>query len=105
MKNTDFHSLLQKKFPFDLTLKQDVVLQRISTFVLNTNNDLLFVLKGFAGTGKTTLISTLVNNLWHAKKSAVLLAPTGRAAKVIAKYSKREALTIHKNTQKHIDMF
>jgi exodeoxyribonuclease-5 len=96
MTTTEFHNLLIEKFPFDLTIKQDVVLQRLSSFIFDTNDDKLFVLKGYAGTGKTTLISTLVNNLWHAHKSAVLLAPTGRAAKVISKYAKREALTIHK---------
>ncbi|WP_452599583.1 ATP-dependent DNA helicase, partial [Pontimicrobium sp. MEBiC01747] len=51
---------------------------------------------GYAGTGKTTIISAFVNNLWKAKKSAVLMAPTGRAAKVIANYSKKEAFTIHR---------
>jgi exodeoxyribonuclease-5 len=96
MNSTQFHVLLKEKFPFDLTLKQDVVLQRLANFVLDNEDDNLFVLKGYAGTGKTTLISTLVNSLWNAHKSAVLLAPTGRAAKVISKYSKREALTIHK---------
>jgi exodeoxyribonuclease V len=96
MNSTEFHKLLQGKFPFELTIKQDVVLQRLANFVLDNNEDNLFVLKGYAGTGKTTLISTLVNSLWNAHKSAVLLAPTGRAAKVISKYSKREALTIHK---------
>ena len=54
------------------------------------------LLKGYAGTGKTTIIGTIVTNLWKAKKSAVLMAPTGRAAKVIANYSKKEAFTIHK---------
>jgi len=96
MNSTQFHTLLKEKFPFDLTLKQDVVLQRLANFVLDNEDDNLFVLKGYAGTGKTTLISTLVNSLWNAHKSAILLAPTGRAAKVISKYSKREALTIHK---------
>ena len=96
MNVTEFHTLLKEKFPFDLTLKQDVVLQRLASFILEGNNESIFILKGYAGTGKTTLISTLVNSLWNAHKSAVLLAPTGRAAKVIAKYSKREALTIHK---------
>ncbi len=96
MTATEFHNLLTEKFPYTLTLKQDIVLQRLASFIFDTNQDQLFVLKGYAGTGKTTLISTLVNNLWHAHKSAVLLAPTGRAAKVIAKYAKREALTIHK---------
>jgi len=96
MNVTEFHTLLKEKFPFELTLKQDVVLQRLASFILEGDDESLFILKGYAGTGKTTLISTLVNSLWNAHKSAVLLAPTGRAAKVIAKYSKREALTIHK---------
>jgi len=96
MNVTEFHTLLKEKFPFELTLKQDVVLQRLATFILEGGDESLFILKGYAGTGKTTLISTLVNSLWNAHKNAVLLAPTGRAAKVIAKYSKREALTIHK---------
>ena len=56
----------------------------------------LFVLKGYAGTGKTTIIGVLVKNLWEAQKNAVLLAPTGRAAKVISNYSNKEAFTIHK---------
>ena len=54
------------------------------------------MLKGYAGTGKTTIIGVLVKNLWNAQKTAVLLAPTGRAAKVISNYSKSEAFTIHK---------
>ncbi len=54
------------------------------------------MLKGYAGTGKTTTISTVVNSLWKVGKKAVLLAPTGRAAKVISGYSKKQALTIHK---------
>ena len=96
MNVTELHQLFKKNFPFTLTLKQDAVLQQLSSFILESEPDELFLLKGYAGTGKTTLISTIVANLWHAKKSAVLLAPTGRAAKVIAKYAKREALTIHK---------
>ncbi len=56
----------------------------------------MYLLKGYAGTGKTTIISTIVNNLWKITKSAVLLAPTGRAAKVISNYSGKEAFTIHK---------
>jgi ATP-dependent exoDNAse (exonuclease V) alpha subunit len=53
-------------------------------------------LKGYAGTGKTTVISTIVNNLIDINKKYVLLAPTGRAAKVIANYSNKPAFTIHK---------
>lgn len=56
------------------------------------------MLKGYAGTGKTTVISTLVNNLTEINKKYVLLAPTGRAAKVIANYSQKPAYTIHKKS-------
>ena len=55
-----------------------------------------FLLKGYAGTGKTTLVSALVKSLWPVGKKVVLLAPTGRAAKVLSSYSGKKALTIHK---------
>jgi ATP-dependent exoDNAse (exonuclease V) alpha subunit len=91
-----FYSLLQKQFPFQPTVKQDIFFQMISVFLTNSNNDEIFVLKGYAGTGKTTVISTIVNNLISINKKYVLLAPTGRAAKVIANYSNKPAQTIHK---------
>ena len=91
-----FYSILKDYFPFKLTLKQDIVLQQLSEFIIQKNTNAVYLLKGYAGTGKTTIISTVVNNLWKAKCSAVLLAPTGRAAKVISTYAKQEAFTIHK---------
>ena len=96
MTSSQFYSVLQKSFPFQPTVKQDVFLQKIADFVTNKYSDELFVLKGYAGTGKTTVISTIVNNLAAINKKYVLLAPTGRAAKVIANYSNKEAFTIHK---------
>ncbi|MGC4039764.1 MAG: AAA family ATPase [Flavobacterium sp.] len=96
MTSSQFYSILQKEFPFQPTVKQDVFLQKIADFVTNENGDEVFVLKGYAGTGKTTVISTIVNNLGAVSKKYVLLAPTGRAAKVIANYSNKEAFTIHK---------
>jgi ATP-dependent exoDNAse (exonuclease V) alpha subunit len=96
MNSSLFYSLLQKQFPFQPTVKQDIFFQMISVFLTNSNNDEIFVLKGYAGTGKTTVISTIVNNLISINKKYVLLAPTGRAAKVIANYSKKPAQTIHK---------
>lgn len=93
---TDFYKELLQKFPFEPTQKQHKLLQELTHFVFDNNNRALFLLKGYAGTGKTTVISTVVNSLWKAGKKAVLLAPTGRAAKVISGYSKRQALTIHK---------
>jgi len=96
MNSSEFYSLVKNQFPFEPTLKQDVVLQQLSEFIFDNNPNTIYVLKGYAGTGKTTIIGTIVTNLWKAKKSAVLMAPTGRAAKVISSYSGREAFTIHK---------
>ena len=91
-----FYSVLQKKFPFQPTVKQDIFFSKISEFVSSPAQNEIFVLKGYAGTGKTTVISTIVNNLAEVKMKSVLLAPTGRAAKVIANYSGKPAYTIHK---------
>ncbi len=94
MKN--FYSVLLQNFPFNPTVKQDIFFQQIAQFLTNNNNEEIFVLKGYAGTGKTTVISTIVNNLIYINLKYVLLAPTGRAAKVIANYSQKPAFTIHK---------
>lgn len=93
---SDFYRLIKSKFPFQPTEKQDIVLLQLSDFIFNVKPNVLYLLKGYAGTGKTSIIGTIVSNLWQAKISAVLLAPTGRAAKVISNYSKKEAFTIHK---------
>ncbi|WP_033958645.1 ATP-dependent DNA helicase [Psychroserpens jangbogonensis] len=96
MTSSEFYKLLNKKFPFEPTTKQLIVLDQLSQFVYSDVPNSLYLLKGFAGTGKTSIIGTLVSNLWETKRSAVLMAPTGRAAKVISNYSKKEAFTIHK---------
>ena len=92
----DFYKELLQKFPFEPTIKQQKLLNELSNFIFDSNNRALFLLKGYAGTGKTTTISTVVNSLWKVGQKAVLLAPTGRAAKVISGYSKKQAFTIHK---------
>mgnify|MGYP000751862827 CR=1 FL=1 len=92
----DFYKEILQKFPYQPTQKQDELLNRLTNFIFDKNNDALFLLKGYAGTGKTTIISTVVNSLWQTGQKAVLLAPTGRAAKVISGYSKKQAFTIHK---------
>lgn len=96
MTAAQFYRVLKGEFPFNPTQKQDIFLQKAAEFITNQQQDELFVLKGYAGTGKTTIISTIVNHLFEAKKKYVLLAPTGRAAKVIANYSQKPAFTIHK---------
>lgn len=96
MTSSEFYSIIKQQFPFQPTIKQNIVLQQLSEFIFNKAPNTLYVLKGYAGTGKTTVVGTIVNNLWKAKKSSVLMAPTGRAAKVISNYSGKEAYTIHK---------
>ncbi len=93
---SSFYRLLREKFPHEPTLKQDSALQMLAAFILDTDKDRIFLLKGYAGTGKTTLLGTLITNLWHSKKKAVLMAPTGRAAKVMSAYTGTQAFTIHK---------
>ncbi len=92
----EFYKSLLRSFQFTPTLKQNELFLMLSDFVFDTKKNGLFLLKGFAGTGKTSVISTLVNNLWRVRNRSVLLAPTGRAAKVISKYSGKQAFTIHK---------
>ncbi|QRM90453.1 AAA family ATPase [Lacinutrix sp. WUR7] len=96
MNASQFYSLIKQQFPFKPTPKQDIVLLQLSEFIFSERPNALYLLKGYAGTGKTTIIGTIVTHLWQAKKSAVLMAPTGRAAKVISSYSKKTAFTIHK---------
>jgi ATP-dependent exoDNAse (exonuclease V) alpha subunit len=96
MSSADFYKTLIKGFPHNPTPLQDIVLQKLCQFLYSKDSDALFLLKGYAGTGKTTIISTVVQHLEFTKMKAVLLAPTGRAAKVISNYSGKEAFTIHK---------
>ncbi|MGB5943563.1 MAG: AAA family ATPase [Leeuwenhoekiella sp.] len=91
-----FYKYLKADFPHAPTINQDILLQQLCTFLISKNNDTVFLLKGYAGTGKTTSIGTLVKNLWRLKMKSVQLAPTGRAAKVISNYSQSPAQTIHR---------
>ena len=61
MTSTEFYHKIKSSFPFEVTLKQDIFLKKIAQFVLSDNQDEMFVLKGYAGTGKTNLLSNLVN--------------------------------------------
>lgn len=92
-----FYKALLKNFSFEPTQDQDLSFKLLSDYCLNLNPNLIFLLKGYAGTGKTTLIKTLVKTLPGFKRKSVLLAPTGRAAKVITKYSSKQASTIHRH--------
>lgn len=96
LTDSAFYTILKDKFPHVPTDTQSVALQKLSSFILSDKKDAIFLLKGFAGTGKTTLVGTLVNSLWKTTMKSVLMAPTGRAAKVMSNYSNTQAFTIHR---------
>lgn len=89
-------NLLVQQFVWPPTEQQREAFSRLDEFLTTFRTDTCFLLKGYAGTGKTTIISALVKMLPTLQKRSVLLAPTGRAAKVMRHYSGRKALTIHK---------
>jgi exodeoxyribonuclease V len=96
METTAVKALLSEAFNYSPTPGQQRAINGLSDFITAGKQDALFILKGYAGTGKTTLISALVNVLPRFGIRPILLAPTGRAAKVLGHYSGRKAYTIHK---------
>ncbi len=88
--------LIRKVFPHTPTLQQLELFGLLHQFLISTDEDACFVLKGYAGTGKTTVLAALVKLLKNYNFQSFLMAPTGRAAKVMSSYSGRKALTIHK---------
>ena len=87
---------LKLNFSHKPNSEQNKILLKLVEYITTLGNRSIFLLKGYAGTGKTTLISALVKSLPSIGKRSVLLAPTGRAAKVLAKYSKKKSSTLHK---------
>ncbi len=96
MQNFHIIDEIKKKFPYNPNDDQESLIGHLANFLNDHDPTSLFILKGFAGTGKTTIVSSLVNALPAINASAILLAPTGRAAKVLAGYSGQKAFTIHK---------
>jgi exodeoxyribonuclease V len=92
----DFIRLVPGYLPFTLNGDQQEALGKIAAFILQSDDRSTFILKGYAGTGKTSLISAVTMALPSLRWRSVLLAPTGRAAKVLSAYAKRPAVTIHK---------
>lgn len=92
-----FAGKIAQKLPFKPNNTQQNALQLISKFLLEpVFRDRVFVLRGYAGTGKTSLVGALVKTMTEANMRTVLMAPTGRAAKVFSSMSNRNAMTIHK---------
>lgn len=88
--------LINQNLPFKANQNQLHAINKLSKFIFNSYTNSIFLLKGYAGTGKTSIISAVTKSLPLVKLKFVLLAPTGRAAKVMSSYSNNKALTIHK---------
>lgn len=89
-------NLITGKLSFQPTHDQQRAIQHLAAFETSTKKKPLYILKGYAGTGKTSLVSAYVVALHEMKKPFVLLAPTGRAAKVLSQYTGFKAHTIHR---------
>ena len=89
-------SRVRAELPFEPTSQQAELLEKLGEFLMSDDPEKLFLLRGYAGTGKTSVVSALVRAMNGLKQKTMLLAPTGRAAKVISGYSGFPAFTIHK---------
>jgi exodeoxyribonuclease-5 len=96
MRDTIIYNNLCRNLGNIPTDDQSDALKKIASYICDNNNDVIFLMTGYAGTGKTSIISSVVKTLDLLRMRSVLLAPTGRAAKVLASYSGRQAFTIHK---------
>ena len=91
-----FEDIIRKKFGYDFSPTQQIAVEHFIRFFIAREEERIFLLKGYAGTGKTSLVAAIVNALVSLEYKVVLLAPTGRAAKVFAGYAGQAAFTIHK---------
>jgi exodeoxyribonuclease-5 len=96
MRDTIIYNSLCKNLGNIPTDDQSAALKKIAAYICDNNNDVIFLMTGYAGTGKTSVISSIVKTLDILRMRSVLLAPTGRAAKVLSSYSGKQAFTIHK---------
>lgn len=96
MANDALEALIEQKFTLKPTNEQQNAIQRFAEFFFSRQNDAVFLLTGYAGTGKTTLVGAIVKALLELKQRVVLMAPTGRAAKVFSLHADMAASTIHR---------
>lgn len=92
----DLGALIRENFTHNPTKEQEKAISLLSDFLLSREGDTLFLLKGYAGTGKTSLLAALVRTMQQLQQRVMLLAPTGRAAKVLSSYAGAPAFTIHR---------
>lgn len=96
MLNNDLSQQIKRNFSYKPTEEQENAVKSFEDFLLSPSEDAVFLMKGYAGTGKTSLTAALVRTLDQLQWKTVLLAPTGRAAKVFSGYAGHPAYTIHK---------
>ena len=96
MTRQELFQILLKSFGFTPTDGQRTVLYHLAAFILSEKQNPTYLLQGYAGTGKTTLVTTLVKTLPMIGMRYQLMAPTGRAAKVLSGYTGKTASTIHR---------
>ncbi len=96
LSRSELYGKLVQSFGFEPTDGQAIVMYHLSAFLLSQKENPTYILRGYAGTGKTTLVKTLVRTLPSLGMKYVLMAPTGRAAKVLSIYTGKDASTIHR---------
>ncbi|MCD8042236.1 MAG: AAA family ATPase [Tannerellaceae bacterium] len=96
MINSYLTTQILRNFPHTPSADQSEGIRILSDFLVLPDPDSILLIKGYAGTGKTSLIGALVKTLTEFKQKTVLMAPTGRAAKVFSNYAGQKAYTIHK---------
>ncbi len=96
IRDTIIYNNLCKNLGNTPTGDQSEAMKKIASYICEDSNDIIFLLTGYAGTGKTSVISSVVKTLDSLRMRSVLLAPTGRAAKVLGLYAGKQAFTIHK---------
>ena len=87
---------IKAELPFEPNEEKIGLLDALGAFLVSRDERKAFILRGYAGTGKTSVVSALIRAMEGLKQPCVLLAPTGRAAKVLSRYSGAQAYTIHK---------
>ncbi len=88
---------IMANFGHQATNKQAILMKQLAHFIEDSSDRGLFIIRGYAGTGKTSMVSALVKTLRHNRRPFRLMAPTGRAAKVLSKYSGFKAATVHRS--------
>ena len=104
LSRSELYGKLVQSFGFEPTEGQATVLYHLSAFLLSQKENPTYILKGYAGTGKTSLVKALVRTLPYIGMRYILMAPTGRAAKVLSNYTNQNASTIHRRIYQTVSL-